>query len=201
MALRMGDTPTGGTRVAYGVLAAVLAGLGGALLGTVAWPLLTNAQTCAADTTGFCAPAVGLVVYTVACWLVLAWLCWVLRLGWLFWLVAVVGQLVCVQAAVELVSVWPLVAMLAVVPLAGWVTSPPTTLATGPATRTGAGRTGTGRTGGGRTGAGRVTAGRVPDDAAQALDDGVPRRRLLVVVGVCVVLVVQLAVWGWSWLS
>ncbi len=169
MAMRMAEIPTGGSRIAYAVLATVLAGLGGALLATVAWPLLISDRTCADDPTELCLPALGLVFYSVGCWLVLAWLAYAFRLGWLFVAIIVVGQLVAGQAAVEWISGWPIAGLLVLVPLAAWLSSPGQLVAQ-------------------RGGA----SGPVLDPPTT-----VPGRRLLVVASVLVVLVVQLAWWLW----
>ncbi|HOB05339.1 MAG TPA: hypothetical protein PKM36_08740 [Propionibacteriaceae bacterium] len=124
MAMRVAEAPTGGSRITYAVLATVLAGLGGALLGAVAWQVLTTETTCADDATELCGLALGIVFWTVSFWLVLAWLAFVFRLGWVFWLLIVVGQVVAAQAAVEWVSLWPVAALLLLVPLAAWLSTP-----------------------------------------------------------------------------
>jgi len=122
--MRVAEAPTGGSRITYAVLATVLAGLGGALLGAVAWQVLTTETTCADDATELCGLALGIVFWTVSFWLVLAWLAFVFRLGWVFWLLIVVGQVVAAQAAVEWVSLWPVAALLLLVPLAAWLSTP-----------------------------------------------------------------------------
>ncbi len=122
--MRRAEVLTGGARVTYAVLAAVLAGFGGALVAAVAWPVLTTEQTCANDVTELCGVALGLAFYVVGFWLVLGWLAYVFRLGWLFWVMVVVGQLVAAQMAVEWISVWPLGIVLLVVPLAAWLSTP-----------------------------------------------------------------------------
>ena len=143
MAMRMTDVPVGGARIAYAVLATVLAALGGAL-----------------------------VMVTLGFWFVMTWLAVMFRLGWVFVLLVVVGQLVCGQLAVEWVSGWPLLAgLLLVIPLAAWLSTPGALV--------------------GRTGAG--TGGPVATSR-------VPRRRLLVLVACCAVLVVQLGGWTWTFL-
>lgn len=124
MAMRVAEAPTGGSRITYAVLATVLAGLGGALLGAVAWQVLTTETTCADDATELCGLALGIVFWTVSFWLVLAWLAYVFRLGWVFWLLIVVGQVVAAQAAVEWVSLWPVAALLLLVTLAAWLSTP-----------------------------------------------------------------------------
>ena len=172
MAMRMTDVPVGGARIAYAVLATVLAALGGALVSAVVWPIVTTEQTCATDPTGWCTPALGLVMVTLGFWFVMTWLAVMFRLGWVFVLLVVVGQLVCGQLAVEWVSGWPLLAgLLLVIPLAAWLSTPGALV--------------------GRTGAG--TGGPVATSR-------VPLRRLLVLVACCAVLVVQLGVWTWTFL-
>lgn len=167
MAMRVTETPTGGSRIAMAVLAAVLAGIGATLVATVVWPLVTNEQTCANDPTDLCGLALALALLTVGFWLVLAWAAYGFRLGWLFVLAVVVGQLVAVQAAVQWVSVAPLALLVVIVPLAAWVSSP-----------------------------GRLLPARTGNQEA-AEEDSVPSRRLGVVLGACLVLLVQLGVWLW----
>ncbi len=124
MAMRLAQTPSGGARVAYGFLALVWAGIGALLLLAMAWPVLNSVGACSTDDTGLCGLALGLLVWTVGCWLVLAWAVRVLRLGLWFWLLVVALQLVSVQIVLQFVVWWPLVLLLFVPLLAAVVTDP-----------------------------------------------------------------------------
>lgn len=124
MAMRIREAPSGGVRVSYAILVAVLSGLGGLLIVAIANPVFTNAGVCVSDQTLYCGLAVSMLAWIVGSWLIMVWLTHMLRLGWEFLVITITGQLLVIELVFQTDSFWWLLAYL-VVPIAASILSDP----------------------------------------------------------------------------
>lgn len=124
VSMRIADAPSRGARVAYAVLAFVLAGLGGMILLIVVSPLMSAAEVCRVDPFGLCGFVARTLVWLGATCLALGWSSYALRLGAGFWALMVAALLVSFQVGIEVVALWPILLFVGLLVGAALVSDP-----------------------------------------------------------------------------